>query len=117
MLESAERRLLIVKHAIDRYTAGEDLRGHPARALDVGSAHESVEAEARVVRDPDRIFLGFVGDDTQDGAENLFLGDRHVVRHIDKHRGLHEVTRLESGWMALTPDEHFRPFDDAFADV
>jgi hypothetical protein len=35
VLEPAERRLLIIKHAIDRYAAGEDPRGHAARALDV----------------------------------------------------------------------------------
>src|SRR5260370_16221391 len=78
VLEPAERRLLIVKHAVDGYAAGLDLRSHPARALDVGPAHEGMEAEAWVVGDPDRIFLGFVGDDREDGAENLFLGDGHI---------------------------------------
>jgi hypothetical protein len=77
-LESAERRLLIAKHAVDGYAAGLDRLSHPARALDVGPARESMEAEARVVGDPDRIFLGYVGDDREDRAENLFLGDGHI---------------------------------------
>jgi hypothetical protein len=39
VLESAERRLLIVKHAVDRDAAGLDLRRHAAGALNVGAAH------------------------------------------------------------------------------
>src|SRR5258708_37822985 len=44
MLESAPRSLLIIKHAVDRYTAGKDLRGDAARARPIGPAHEAVEA-------------------------------------------------------------------------
>jgi hypothetical protein len=68
VLESAKRRLLVVQHAVDRHAAGEELRGNAPRPLDVRPAHEGVQAEARVVGDPDRVFLGFVSDDTQDGA-------------------------------------------------
>ena len=57
MLESAERRLLIVQHAVDRNAAGEDLRGDAARALNVRAAHVSVEAVLRIVGDSDRILL------------------------------------------------------------
>ena len=70
-----------------------------------------------VVGDPDRLVLGVIGDDTEHGTENLFLGDRHVVLHVDEHRGLHEVTRLETFRMTLTADEHLRAFFDALADV
>jgi len=49
MLESAERRLLIVQHSVDRNAAGEDLRGDAARALYVGPAYEGVKAEIRVI--------------------------------------------------------------------
>ena len=70
-----------------------------------------------VVGDPDRVVLGVVGDDAQHGAENLFLGDRHVVLHVDEHRGLHEVTRFETFRMALAADQHLGAFFDALADV
>ena len=60
MLESAERRLLIIKHSVDRYPAGEDLRGYAACALNVAPAYVAVEAVARVVSDLDGIIVSFV---------------------------------------------------------
>src|ERR1700746_4077309 len=117
ILESAERRLLIVKHAVDRDATGLDLRGHPAGALYVGPVHEGVEAEARVVGDPDRIFLGFIGNNREDGPENLLPGNCHVVLHIDKDRGLHEVTRFETVRTAQAANQHLGAFFDALADV
>src|SRR5882672_8738899 len=76
-----------------------------------------VETIFRVVGDPDRLVLGVIRDDTQHGAENLFLGDRHPVRHVDEHRGLHEVTRVETVRMTLATREHLRTFLDALADI
>ena len=76
-----------------------------------------MKAEVRIISDPDRIFLVFIVDDGQDGAENLFSGNRHVVHYVDKHRGLYEVTRLKTFWMALTADEHVRALLNGFADV
>jgi hypothetical protein len=114
VFESAERRLLIVKHAVDRYSAGLNLRRHAARALYVGPAHEGVEAEARVVGDPDRIFLGFTGDNREHGPKNLFLSDGYIVLHIDKHGGLHEVTSLKPFWITRAADQDFRAFFNAF---
>src|ERR1700732_2321686 len=48
-----------------------------------------------------RVVLGIVGDDAEHRAESLFAGDRHVVLHIDEHRGLHEVARFETLRVAL----------------
>src|SRR4029453_9629876 len=39
------------------------------------------------------------------------------LHHIDKHGGLHEVTRLKALRMALAADEQFRAFFHAFVDV
>jgi hypothetical protein len=64
LLEPAPRGLRIVKHAVDRDAAGEDLRGHSPRTRQVGPAHEAVEAIVGVVGDPDGIVVRFVGDDT-----------------------------------------------------
>ena len=65
----------------------------------------------RVVGDADRLLLGVVSDDTEHGAENLFPGDRHVVLHVDKHRGLHEVTRFKTFhlryFVAIGEEQHY----------
>src|ERR1700746_158032 len=106
LLEYAKWRLLIVKHAVDRDATGLDLRRHPAGALYVGPIHEGVEAEARVVGDPDRIFLGFIGNNREDRPENLFPRNCHIVPHIDKDRGLHEVTRFETVRTAQAANQH-----------
>ena len=74
MLESAERRLLIIQQAIDRYPAGSDLRCDATCALKIRAAHVSVEAVLRIIGDPNRILVILVGDDRENGAENLFLG-------------------------------------------
>ena len=55
VLKSTEGRLLIVKHAVDRYASGLDLGRHATGALNVRTAHVSVEAVLRVVGYPDRI--------------------------------------------------------------
>jgi hypothetical protein len=57
VFEPTERRLLIVKQAVDRNAAGEDPRGYAPRALNVRAAHVSVEAVLRIVGDSDRILL------------------------------------------------------------
>src|SRR5260370_28323711 len=117
MLETAKWRLLVVKHAVDRYAPGEELGRHATRAFYVGTVYVGVKAEVRVIGDPDRIFLVFIGDDGQDGAENLLPGNGHVVLHIDKHSGLYEVTGLKPFWMAFAADQHVRALVNAFADV
>src|ERR1700722_7398051 len=95
MLESAEWRLLVVQHAVDRHAAGLKLRCDATGALNVRAAHVSVEAVLRIVGDPDRIVFVLVGDDREDGPENLFPGDCHVIVHIDKYRGSDEIAGLE----------------------
>ena len=48
MLETTKWRLLVVKHAVDRYAPGEELRRHATRAFYVGTAYAGVKAEVRV---------------------------------------------------------------------
>src|SRR5579864_8532809 len=64
VFKSAERRLLIIKHAVDCYAACEEMGGHAASALYIGPAHVGVQAVGGIVDDPDRILVVFVGDDT-----------------------------------------------------
>src|SRR6476646_5447397 len=76
-----------------------------------------METIRRIVGDPDRLVLGVIRDDTQHGAKNLFLGDRHAVLYVDEHRGLHEVARVETIRMTLPARENLTAFFDAFADI
>src|SRR5579871_3715048 len=117
MLESAERRLLVVQHAVDCHATSLDPRGDAAGALNVCAAYISVEAVFRVVGDPDRIFFVFVGDDREDGPENLFPGDCHVILHIDKYRWSDEETRLKAGRVSLASNEQFCALFDTLANV
>src|ERR1700733_4663234 len=117
LFESAERCLLVVWPAIDRNPAGLDLRCDSTDALNVSPTHVSVEAVLRIVGDPDCIFFVLVGDDREDGPENLFLGNRHVILHIDKYRRFHEVTRLKAGRVSFASDEHVCAFFNALANV
>src|SRR5260370_20549642 len=52
ILESAKRRLLIVKHAVDRDATGLRLRRHPPGALYGSHAHQGRDADARVLPAP-----------------------------------------------------------------
>src|SRR5258708_34799121 len=87
------------------------------RALEVGPEDGGVETIFRVVGNPDCLTLGVISDDTQNGAKNLFLGDRHVVLHVDENGGLHEVACLEARRMALASAEDFCAFLYTFAGV
>jgi hypothetical protein len=58
-----------------------------ARALAVLAVDVGVEAVFDVVGDGDGSVVVAVGDDRQDGAEDLFLGDRHVVGDADEDGG------------------------------
>src|SRR6266851_5385919 len=85
--------------------------------LEVGPEDGGVETIPRVVGNSDCLILGVIGDDTQHGAKNLFLGDRHLVFHVDENGGLHEVTRFKTCRMALATDKYFCSLLYAFADV
>src|SRR6266849_8519986 len=87
------------------------------RALEVGPDDGGKTTIFRVVGDPDCLILGVISDDTQNGTKNLFLGDRHVVFHVDENGGLHEVARFETFRMTFSADQHLSPFFDAFANV
>src|SRR5579862_155723 len=117
VLKSTEGGLLIVKHTVDRYAPGEEPRRHAPCALYVSAAYVSMKPELRVIGDSDRVFFVFIGDDGQDGAKYLFSGDRHVVLHIDEHGRFYKITRLKTLWLALTANQHVRPFFNASADV
>src|ERR1700758_281552 len=75
VFESAPGRLRIVCHVIDHDAAGSQLKRNAACANDVTPQDGGVETVLGVVGNADGFFLRVVGDDTQNGAENLFLGN------------------------------------------
>src|SRR5260370_37921255 len=117
VFESSPGCLRIIRHTVDHDASGTYLRGYTTRAREVGPKDRGVETIFRIVGDPDRLVLGVISNDGQDGAENLLLGNCHIVLHIDKHRGLHEVTGFETFRMTLTTDKNLHAFFDALADI
>ena len=87
------------------------------RALEVGPEDGTMEAIPGVVGDSDGLLLRVVSNHAKHGAENLLPGDRHVVLHVDKHRGLREETRVETVRMSLSPDQYLGTLFDPLADV
>ena len=67
------------------------------QALHIGGEDRAVQAEDRVVGDIDRLFLAVGGDDADDRAENLLLGDHHTVIDIGEHSRLDEKAAIEMG--------------------
>ena len=53
------------------------------RSIDTG-----IQTVSGVIGDPDRIVSVFVGDDTEDRAEDLILRDGHIIRDIREDRGV-----------------------------
>src|SRR5580693_5919109 len=96
VFEAAPGCLRIVRHAVDDDAAGSQLGGDAAGALEVGPEDGTVEAIPGVVGDPDGLLLRVVSNHAKHRAENLLPGDRHVVLHVDKYRGLREETRVET---------------------
>src|ERR1700741_3637962 len=117
VLKSAPGCLGIVGHGIDHDATGSQLGGHAPCAIEVSPQDSGVETIFGVVGDADRFILGVVSDHAEHGAENLLLGNRHVVLYIDKHRWLHEEARFKTLRMAFSADQHLRTFFNAFANV
>src|ERR1700751_247153 len=108
VLKSAPGCLGIVGHGIDHDATGSQLRGHGPCAIEVRPQDSGVETIFGVVGNADRFILGVVSNHAEHGAENLFLGNRHVVLHIDKHRGLHEEACFKTLRMAFSTNQHLR---------
>src|SRR5580704_1271198 len=117
VFESSPGCLRIISHIVDHDATRPYLRSHSTRAREVGPKDGCVKAIFRIVGDPDRFLLGVTRDDGEHGAENLLLGDCHIVLHVDKHRGLHEVTGFEAFRMTLAANQQFSALFDAFADI
>src|SRR3546814_12347745 len=59
----------------------------------------------RIIGDLQRLFLAIVGDDGEDGAENLFLRDRIVGLDVREQRRLDEAAGFQSFGHAAAADQ------------
>ena len=95
-------------------------RARPERVADtkgcveIAGVHGSSEAVGRGVADANGIFFRLELGDGADGAENLFLHDLHVFRHVAEDCRLNEVALFA---MALTANLDRGAFLAAVVDV
>src|SRR4051812_18565195 len=105
VLEAAEGRREVHAHAVHAVGAG----AHAARDVDAGlrvaGPHRAREAVVGVVGDAHRIVDVVVGDDRQDGTEDLLLGDGHRVVDVGEDRRLDVPALVEAGRPAATGDD------------
>ena len=85
LLEPAERAAELEHEAVDGVGAGAHRVGRPrGAACGVGGPHRAGQAVVGVVGDADRVVDVVVGDHRQHRAEDLLLGDRHLVVDVDE---------------------------------
>src|ERR1700674_3956422 len=64
VFESSPGGLRIIRHVVDHHASGSYLGGDTTCALDVGPKDRRVQTVLGVVRDPDRLLLGVIGDES-----------------------------------------------------
>jgi ParB family chromosome partitioning protein len=62
--------------------ASVEITGDAEDAADIACVEVSRETELGVVRDADRVFVGFEAEQRGDRTEDFFLGDLHGWRHV-----------------------------------
>jgi hypothetical protein len=82
---------------VDADGAGLHLLGDTLRAFGIGRPDGSAQAELGVVGDPDRLVVAVVGDDRQDRAEDLLLGDDRGVVDVGEDGRLNEPAVVDVG--------------------
>ena len=98
LLVAAERRREVDGHRrVQHVGAGAHPARHPEPAVVVTRPHRAAQPVVGVVGDVDRIVVAVVGDDDEDGPEDLLLGDPHLVVHVGEHRRLHVPALGEVG--------------------
>src|SRR5467141_2400195 len=76
-----------------------------------------MKSEYRVVCDSDRFVFALVANDAQNGAEDLFLRDRHAVADPGKHGRTHKEASLQTVRASRSADDNSRALFNAPADV
>src|SRR3954471_14110435 len=96
LLVAAERSQRVEAAAVDLDLAGADLAGDLLGPLRIAGPHAAGEAIDRVVGDLDGLFLGVVGNDREDGTEDLLLLNGHPGAHLGEHGRPHEVALVKT---------------------
>src|SRR5919107_6408046 len=104
-LVAAHRGVGVRGCAVEADPSGPQAVHHPSTARPVTTEDVATEPVGRVVGDPQGVVLVAVGQNGQDGAEDLLPGDRHVRCDSGEHRGLHEVAPVQPVG-ALEPTGH-----------
>src|SRR5207248_732660 len=105
-LVAAERRVGHRHEAVDADGASAQSVGDAVGALDVVGLDAGAQAVVGVVGDADRLFLVLDGDGRQHRAEDLVLGDRHLVVDIGEQGGDHPVARRQLPTWTGAPEHH-----------
>src|SRR4029450_5042913 len=80
--------------AIDPHRAGADRACELVRLADVARPYTTAQAEGRGVAALDHLLDVGEGDGGAPRAEDLLLGDAHLVLHVGEHRRRHEIALL-----------------------
>src|SRR5277367_5162605 len=118
VLVSAEWRVGAVGcAAVDAHEAGLDPTGYRQRMLQ-GARHDVAgQAVRAVVGNPDRVFLVVERDHAQHRAEDLLLGDGHLVVDIGEKRWPDEISLVETGGCIGSADQRRGTFFHTLPDV
>ena len=117
LLEPAEGRHGVEGTTVDLDLAAADAAGDGLGPLGIARPDAGRQAVDGVVGDADGVVLVLVGNDREDGPEDLLLGDRHVVAHVGEHRRPHEVALVEAIGCFGPTGEELGSFVDALLDV
>src|SRR5919107_86854 len=105
-LVAAHRGVGVRGCAVEADPSGPQAVHHPSTARPVTTEDVATEPVGRVVGDPQGVFLVAVGQNGQDGAEDLLPGDRHVRGDPGEHRRLDEVPGAQTLWtLGTTGDQ------------
>ncbi len=115
-LVAAEGRHHVPAAAVDGHLARPQLGGDLAGLLEVAGLHIGGEPVLGVVADIDSLIDRVVAEDGQDGPEDLFFGDGHVIGDVRKDGGLHIVALVQTLRPASAADDQRRALVDAGLD-
>ena len=118
VLVAAERRVRAVAGgAVEPDEARAQPSCHRQRAVQRTRHHVSGQAVGAVVGDPDGVLLVLVGNDSEDGPEDLLLRDGHLVVDVSEKRWADPEALVELFRRLGAADEHCRALVDTLSDV
>ena len=98
------------------HVASADAFGNAARMIHVSGRDVTRKTVRSVVGDGDRLFFVVVRNHAQNGAENFFTGDGHIVGYIGKDGWLGEISPSYSVRLPQTASDQRRAFFQTLVD-